>query len=319
MDNWRVYLVDNIIFDRHESEMTDPYGKLPVLSTDGLVPVDTNLPIKLSMIISFTNWRREQLARSLETIARQNFKEFEVLICDIGSTQDMKSVYEVFSPYIKMKTKRIERESWSSDPSRGIVEMLPDVSGDVIATMQPEMMLHPDCFDYLYGCHYGKFPETFSFTQSPDGYNEDNTYVNIRNYFLSTEITHALDLIDWHTDIRNIETHPNFFTHHECLSSQTNQWHWSHEPHKKWVWWFASSAKKSSKIWEDMPKNMTGHAAIDFYLIAYKRLMRYLEFAPQIPLAYHQEHARASISPSRDSWVSSADGISEYLKSIGRL
>ena len=92
MDNWRVYLVDNIIFDRHESEMTDPYGKLPVLSTDGLVPVDTNLPIKLSMIISFTNWRREQLARSLETIARQNFKEFEVLICDIGSTQDMKSV-----------------------------------------------------------------------------------------------------------------------------------------------------------------------------------------------------------------------------------
>jgi len=231
----------------------------------------------------------------------------------------MDSVYKIFDPYINFKLKRIERNGWSSDPARGIVKMLPEVSGDVISIMQPEMMLHPDCFDYLYGCHYGKYPDVFSFTQNPDGsYDPSNTYVNIRNYFLSTPITKALDSIDWHTDIKNIEDAPEFFTHRECLSNQTNDWHWQHEPHKKWVWWFVHSAKKTSTIWEDMPTNMTGHAAIDFYLLAYRRIMKYHEFCPQIPLAYHQEHARASISPQRDDWVSSPNGIDGYINSIGR-
>lgn len=311
--------MDDREFDLHELTMSDPYGKIPVIVTDDLEKKNEKIVPKLSMIIAFTNWRREQLARSLETIARQNFKEFEVLICDIGSTQDMESVYEIFEPYINLKIKRIERKGWSSDPSRGIVEMLPEASGDVIATMQPEMMLHPDCFDYLYGCHYGKFPDVFSFSQSGEVFDGMETYVNIRNYFLSNEITHQLDFIDWHTNIRNIEKHPEFFTHTECLSRMTNRQHWEHAPHKKWVWWFVSSAKKSATVWEDMPKDMTGHATIDFYFLNYKRIMQYKEYCPQIPLAYHQEHARASISPNRDGWVSETNGIDNYLKRIGRL
>lgn len=130
----------------------------PVLKLDDLQPKqDTS--IKMSFLISFTENRKTQLARSLECLARQTFKEFEVLICDDGSRpQKMEEVYDKFIPYLNMKVIRLERSGFSSCPSRGIKELISLAQGEILATMQPEMMLTYDCADWLYNAHFNPIP-----------------------------------------------------------------------------------------------------------------------------------------------------------------
>ena len=322
--------MDDELFDKHPMQR-DEFGSMPTLKLDDLLPRDDTLPIKLSMIIAFSSWRREQLARSLETIARQTFREFEVLICDMSSGQDMESVYELFRPFIRLKTKSLYRSTWSSCPTKGIKEMLPDAVGDVIAIMQPEMMLNTEAFWYLYHGNYGEVPFDFRWrhASSPDdhinavpaqlniGEGDGETFVNLRNAFISNDETHHLDEVNWHADIKNIEAMKGFWTHTDCLSAYTNREHWDKEEHKKWIWWFIGSAKRSATIWDDMP-SLDGHGGIDIFLMGYKQIMGYTEVVPQNLLAYHQEHTRASIAPDRDEWVWRGDELREYLRGKGR-
>jgi hypothetical protein len=322
--------MEDVKFDNLEM-LPDEFGKIPTLRLDDLQPRDDRLPVKLSMIIAFSSWRREQLARSLETIARQGFREFEVLICDMGSGQDMESVYNLFRPHIRLKTKSIGRTGWSSCPSKGIKEMLPLAEGDVIAIMQPEMMLHPNAFWYLYYGNYDAvLPEDYRFTHvggdtcgvTPEQLTSvegggGETFVNLRNYFLSPELTHELDNIDWHTKIDNVKEMKDFWTHGYGLSGISNSGHWGTESHKKWIWWFAGSAKRTATIWEDMPA-FDGHASIDFFLIGYKQIMGYTEVIPQIGLAYHQEHTRASYAPDRELWIQTPGELVKYLRGLGK-
>jgi len=213
---WK-YIMEDKEFDTHVMK-ADEFGRMPRLRLDDLQIRDDSIPVKLSMMIAFSSWRREQLARTLETIARQTFREFEVLICDMDSGQDMESVYELFRPYIRLKTTRLPRTGWSSCPSKGFKAMLPMAEGDVIGIMQPEMMLHPDAFYYLYWGNYKEdLPHDLRFTHIP---NENvvmrpeqltstngggsETFVNLRNFFISPEGTHNLDGVDWHSNLDNI-------------------------------------------------------------------------------------------------------------------
>lgn len=318
-------------FDQTEMRRDD-FGRMPVLQLEDLTPVDNSLPVKLSMIIAFSSWRREQLARSLETIARQTFREFEVLICDMDSGQDMESVYEKFRPYIRMETRFLPRTGWSSCPTKGIKAMLPLAKGEVIAIMQPEMMLNPEAFWYLYHGNYGIVPFDFRWRHAtkPDdttinavpcqlniGEGEGETFVNLRNCFISNDETHHLDEVNWHADIHNIENMKDFWTHTDCLSAYTNREHWDKEEHKKWIWWFIGSAKRTATIWDDLP-SLDGHGGIDIFLMGYKQIMGYTEIVPQTVLAYHQEHTRASIAPERDEWVWKGEELRKYLKERGR-
>lgn len=316
-------------FDATEMKV-DEFGRMPRLRLDDLQPKDCGLPVKLSMIIAFSSWRREQLARSLETIARQTFREFEVLICDMGSGQDMESIYELFRPYIRLKVKTIPRPTWSSCPSKGIKMMLPEAEGEVIGYMQPEMMLHPLAFTYLYWSHYVEQPNEYRFTHRggdetvviPENISADDggggeTFVNLRNFFLSPDEVHKLDDFDWHSNIDSLQNMDDFWTHGWCLSGLTNREHWDRESHRKWIWWFVGSAKRTATFWDDMP-DFDGHASIDFYQIGYKQVMGYTEVIPQIGLAYHQEHTRASIAPERELWIQKPGELANYLRNKGR-
>jgi hypothetical protein len=323
--------MDDLEFDRHKMK-EDEFGKIPALKLDDLQLRDDTLPVKLSMIIAFSSWRREQLARSLETIARQTFREFEVLICDMGSGQKMEGVYKLFRPYIRLKTAYLPRTTWSSCPTKGIKAMLPMAEGDVIGIMQPEMMLNPNAFWYLYWGNYREdLPNDLRFTHtatenvvmrpeqitSTDG-GGGETFVNLRNYFLSPSQVHNLDGIDWHANVDNMRDMFEFWDHKFGLSGMTNRQHWEKEEHRKWIWWFIGSAKRSATLWEDLP-SFDGHASIDFFLIGYKQIMGYTEVIPQIPLAYHQEHMRASFAPERELWVQTPSELVKYLKNIGRI
>lgn len=306
-------------FDRYGVDTTgkmlpDEFGRFPILRTDNLHPFDFSRPVKLSVIIAFSSWRKEQLARTLETIAKQTFQDYEILICDMDSGQDLDEVYSTFTKYVRMDVRFLGRDRWLSCPSRGIHEMLPRAKGDVIAFMQPEMMLHPDAFWYLYYGHY--------YEQVPFDYRIHNgdrdTFVNLKNSFLSKQHTRDLDSFDWHTNIKSLEDYEDFWTHREGLSGHTNKENWEFVNRKDWIWWFASSAKRSSLLWEDLPI-LDGHGGIDIFLIQYKRAMGFTEVIPQVCLAYHQEHTRASVAPERDGWVWNSSDFMNYLRKKGRI
>lgn len=295
-------------------DIPDIFGRLPYVRLDDLLPFDHDKPVKLSVLIAFSSWRREQLARTLETIARQTFREFEVLVCDMDSGQDMESVYSLFRPYVRMITTSLKREGWSSCPSKGFKNLLPLSSGEVVAFMQPEMMLHPDAFWYLYNAHFTDVPHQHEILYgSPEG----DTYVNIKNSFLSKTNTLELDGVDWHTNLDNVQTMTNYWKHREGLSGRTNRENWN-GLWKNWIWWFASSAKRSSTLWDDLP-SFDGHGAIDMFIIQYKKMMGFREIIPQINLAYHQEHTRASVAPQSEEWVWDTTQVRDYLKRKGRL
>ena len=138
-------------FDNYDPGVDQYANRKAKLVVDDLEPAFTGEP-KVSIMIS--TWNRQwQLARSLECLARQEWKEFEVLIMDDGSTQDFSPIFDLFSNFLQLRTFRAERTSWRSCPSRAFNNMLPKAKGEVIVISHPEMMLHFDAVKSLYdGC-----------------------------------------------------------------------------------------------------------------------------------------------------------------------
>ena len=123
------------------SHPNDPYANIRAeLRLDDLPKRDDTLPIHLSLMIC-TCFRYSQLQRSLECLARQDWREFEVLICDDGDNTDLTPIFQQFEPYLRIKTTRREKMEFSVDPSGGFKTLFPIASGEYWAIMQPELML----------------------------------------------------------------------------------------------------------------------------------------------------------------------------------
>ena len=277
-----------------------------MLKLDDLAPVDPNLPVRLSFLLGFTNYRRTQLARSLECLARQSWKEFEVLICDDGSTQDMESVYKLFRPYLRMKTYRLERDGFSGCPTRAIKAMIPNASGEVWVIMQPEMMLVQDAAFVLYSSHFGEVPvhdPNYWVYKIAKGTNlhpergsirgDEKRYICFKTGFFDSDCQSNLNGTDWHSNVKNVEKMPTFWTHGEGLSHMDNHRVLVYD---HWPWWFVGSIKASDDLWKDMPVTR-GHASIDFWLLNYRYVFDYVDICPKSFMAYHQFHIRASVAP----------------------
>ncbi len=296
--------------------------RFPLLKLDDLQPKDESLPIKMSFMMSFTNNRRTQLARSLECLARQTWKEFEVLLCDDGSTQDMEYVYNLFRPYLRLKTIRLERSGFSACPSRGFRALYPLAQGDVLTIMQPEMMLVHEAADFLYHAQYAPIPADawvyyVNMDRRPDIIDLDRPrdenaprFVCVKTGFLDANNQFTLDAADWHSDTRKVETMPDFWIHGEGLSHMNNirVLEYNH-----WPWWFVASMKKTDSIWNDLPHTV-GHASIDFFLLNYRAIKGYIDICPKLLMAYHQYHSHnTSSSPIGEQDSVSAKSLKERL------
>lgn len=278
-------------------KVDDPYiVENPQLRLDDLKPKYEG-PIKLSYMISTFN-RASQLARSLETLARQNFREFEVMVHDSDSTQKVLQVCEMFAPYLNLRYFYTKRDQFRMCPSQGFKKMLPECKGEVIACAHPEMMLDEDGTFFLY---HGVFPEWYHpqcWYHHLDEYDiakpaaDDWIWVTLKPRYLDNVIYPHIDSVDWHSKVSNLQKLPGF----NMSTGLSNQANYLWEKRLRHPWWFCASAKKEAKVWEAMPV-FQGHAEIDMWFIHYRDRKMYVDNTPLNTVCYHQDHYRAAFGP----------------------
>jgi len=279
----------------------DPYyDDKPLLKLDDLCPRYEG-EIKLSYMMSTYN-RGAQLSRTLETLCRQSFKQFEVLLNDDGSTQDIKAIVDMFFPYLNIRYFYTPREHWISCSSKAYKKMLPECQGEVIAIAHPEMMLHKDAMFYLYYAADEKIYFDNVVYSHLNDYNfprpqkDDWVWVTLKPLFIDKRLYPGMDLEDWHEDVDNLRELPGF-KNAGGLSNQPNSFHLLRI---RCPWWFVASAKREAPIWNDMPV-FEGHAKLDMWLITYRHHKKYVDCTPINFLCYHQVHATSAVGPDGES------------------
>jgi len=272
----------------------DKYANFePLLILEDLKPKFTGSP-KLSYMISTYN-RKGQLSRSLECFARQEWREFEVLIMDDGSTEDLSSLFNIFDKYLQLKTFKAERLAWRSCPSRAFKHMLEHTSGEVIAISHPEIMLHSSASKIIYDGCTKKIDANYYRIDETEPSKDDWKWVSLRPNFIDEGLYFNLDGINWHKDLDNIQKYPGF-AGIGGFAARPNLWH---ATHREYPWWFVGAAKKECPIWEDMPI-IDGHGIIDMWMVGYRRGNKFTDVIPHKVLCYHQPHQTSAIAPESE-------------------
>jgi hypothetical protein len=270
----------------------DPYFNVRAqLRLDDIPDLDPLSEVKLSVLMS-TYHRHSQLQRCLECLARQTWKHFEVIICDDGDDlYDMKEIIAPFLSKLKIRPFRRERLRFHVDPTGGLKFILPHAEGEIIAIMQPELMLRPTACQILYDGHFVDLDAYRHYAICGNG-NPNRRWVVLKTLFLMPDQMSVIDNYDWHSNLDVLNTIPGF---NDVLA-------FGNRPNTIWAgtngmpWWFCGSAPKSDPIWSDMPE-LLGHAAIDFWLMGYRNFHGFTDVYAFEPMAYHQEHHRLSIAP----------------------
>jgi glycosyltransferase involved in cell wall biosynthesis len=273
---------------------TDPYANIkPILKLDDLWPFDPLTPIELSVMMS-TYHRRSQLMRSLECLARQDWNEFEVLIYSDGDEESLQPLCDIFKPYLRIALFEGKRQAGIS-PSRGLKRLTQIAQGEILAAMQPELMLAPDACRLLHHLHFADFmmEDDIFIPWKIDSLpivGDEFKWVNFKPFFFSDELTLAVDTVDWHENWNAPQWLRNFETDAWGLSNRPNLY-WREQA--QFPWWFIGSARRESGIFDAIPV-MKGHAAIDWYFIDYRRERDMVEVMPTEARVYHQDHQRFS-------------------------
>lgn len=295
-------------FDRYTlSDRNDPYyNDIPVLNLRDIESLDKDLsmPPFVSIFISTYN-RQAQLQRTLETLARQDYPYFEVLLVDDGSTQDITSVIQ---PFIELGMDisyfRRERGLWTSCPSAAYKYAMSFAQGEVYMVMHPEMMLSYDAVGFvaraflndpidlkkLDNCHYYSLDKNLS--QEKLDYCEPIwRWVSLRPSFLTGETYRYLNSIDWHSDFRNLLVDIPNFNDIGGFAGRNNHFHATNE---EYPWWFVGAAHKDSPIWEDMQITRS-HGVIDMWFVTYRQMNSFVDIVPQTVMCLHQPHQTSAV------------------------
>lgn len=290
-------MLDRVRFDYYHPGGPDPLADMPyVLRLDDLPPRFEGKP-KVSYLMSTYN-RKAQLARSLECLCRQEFREFEVLLMDDGSTQDLSGLWATFMPRLRMQHFRTERTTWHSCPSRAFKAMLPACQGEVIAIAHPEMMLAHEAMRYLYEGGVGKLADAkYWIIDHPIEEAGPWRWVSLKPGFVPPQAMVALDGVDWHTEPSLIRAMVEYNTWGPCFAGHPNPWHAARD---EYPWWFVGAARRDCPIWTDM-HTTDGHGVIDMWLCAYRSGNRIVDVTPEPVLCWHQAHQTSAVAPAGEA------------------
>lgn len=135
------------------------------------------------------------LARSLETYAKQTFDDFDIIIIDDCSEDDVEAVVAPWRDKLKIQVHRFVHGDGMRGNTVSFNTAFSLASGQIIFESTPEIMLYPDCI--------GEMVYTLS-SLGP------KSWASVRTYNLTAPDQLVIDDVDWREDINALRTLPNF-------------------------------------------------------------------------------------------------------------
>jgi glycosyltransferase involved in cell wall biosynthesis len=142
---------------------------------------------KISIVTSYFN-RKKELWRTLKTIEKSSFKDFELIIVDDGSDyrQRIEDLAEEFK-FIRLKRIEPKDKQWVN-PCIPFNMGIAMAQGDIIILQSPECLHMGDVIDFV------------------DNHSKDNQYLVFACYSLSQKSSNNLESVDFNLSLQDIES-----------------------------------------------------------------------------------------------------------------
>ena len=146
--------------------------------------------MKLSLILMVWN-TSHLLARTLRTLGRQTLDDWELIIVDDMSEDDVPLTLEQHGAGLPIQYHRLEHDFGMRGNTFSINYGVEQARGHVVMWSTPEVMLPPCALETAHSTHTA-WPERL-------------LWVTIPSHGLTTELQLRIDEVDWESDIHDIE------------------------------------------------------------------------------------------------------------------
>ena len=230
------------------------------------------------------------LKRTLETYCQQTYDNFEVIVIDDNSEDDVAGTVAPFKDRLDVKVHRLEHDIGMRGNTVSFNTAFSLAQGELILESTPEIMFYPECVAEMVAA-IEEMPRP--------------SWVSIRTYNITPEDQLVIDTVDWKADIKSLETLPNFHsewtqnnmkkrefgTHQTCIFHRSDWF-------KYWVRWPLFADYGTDDPWQ-----------------AGVREARNIHNKTMEPLVYHQWHAPINFwmaydkAPYWNAWGHSIENV----------
>jgi len=185
--------------------------------------------MKLSIVLGTYN-RAHLLKRSLETYARQPFRDFEIIIIDDSSIDDTFEVVRSYMGCIDIKYIFIDKGDFRWRDSSSFINLgIRAAKGEAVIPTHPEVMMGEMTLQTI----------------------SDNMlhwhYVCAKPYYLTIDDQKHIDEADWQSNVLNITKRKGFYEQQSAEHSGNEQYtHANMEKHSKWESWVFGGMTKAT-------------------------------------------------------------------------
>lgn len=135
------------------------------------------------------------LKRTLRTLVRQTYDNFEVIVIDDNSEDDVEAVVAPYYDKLDIKVHRLVHNLGMRGNTVSFNTAFGLAQGEILMENTPEILLYPRCIEDLVGALERLGPKS---------------WVSVRTYNLAPEDQMDIGTVDWESDLANINTLPKF-------------------------------------------------------------------------------------------------------------
>ena len=146
--------------------------------------------MKLSLILMCWN-TSHLLERTMHTLAQQTLDDWELIVVDDMSQDDVEAVFDRHELPVQKVYFRLHHDLGMRGNTASINHGVKSARGDVVMWSTPEVMLPPGALEAAYR----------TIQERPD----DLLWVTVPSHGLSKELQPLIDTVDWRTDVHNIK------------------------------------------------------------------------------------------------------------------
>jgi len=137
-------------------------------------------------------------SRALHWLGKQQFPkdEWELVVVDDNSSEDWLALLEPYAEKLNIQYIRLEHDEGWRDCTYGYNRAFQAAEGEILASTNPHLLLHPLSLHALTHLHSIK--------------SENPLWVSLKGYCITREDMKFFDGVDWREDFLALKTLPNF-------------------------------------------------------------------------------------------------------------